>query len=188
MSEQGEIDGIRSALAAVKARLDRIEAVEAIGKLVAIYARGADLKNDAAIMGRLHHEHAVWEANGFGRFEGRDAILAAVGGIARDKILWCVHYMVAPLIDINPDGRTAKCSWYLWELAKIRGDDGVVRDSWIAGYYDSSLSLADTGWGFEHVRLDVRLISPVGVPWDPAAAGAAPDDFFRSRSVLAIPG
>ena len=162
-----------AAMTALQARVDRIEAVEAIANLVAVYARGADKQNDRAIMGRLHHEHAVWEANGFGRFEGREAILDAVGDIARERILWCVHYMVAPLIEILPGGTTATCSWYLWELAKIRDDDGIVRDSWLAGYYDTTLSLGAAGWGFDHVRLDVRLAAATDVAWQPSGGAAA---------------
>jgi SnoaL-like domain len=113
-----------------------------------------------------------WQTNGFGRFEGKQAIVDAVGAVARKTILWCVHYMVAPLIEIGPSGKEATCSWYLWQLAKVRGDDGMVHDSWIAGYYDTTASLGPEGWAFDHVTLDVRLISPVGVPWEPGGTNA----------------
>ncbi len=157
-----------TAMTALRARLDRIEAKAAIGDLVARYARGADRRNDRAILGPLYHAHAVWESRGFGRFEGRAAILDAVEAIARERILWSVHYMVAPLIELADDCATATCSWYLWELTKLRGDDGVIRDTWLAGYYDSTLSFGASGWGFDYVRLDARLISATDAAWHPA--------------------
>jgi hypothetical protein len=160
------------AMARLQARLERVEATEAIGKLVALYARGADLKNDPVVMGHLLHEHAVWEANGFGRFEGRSAIVAALSRVAQERILWCVHYMVAPLIEISPTGKTATCSWYLWELAKIPDESGNPQDSWIAGYYDSDLSLGPEGWAFDRIALDIRLIGATTLPWQPTGATA----------------
>jgi SnoaL-like domain len=155
------------AMARLQARLERIEAVEAIGNLVARYARGADAKNDPAVFGRLLHQHAVWEATGFGRFEGRSAIVAALSRVARERILWCVHYMVAPLIEISATVKTATCSWYLWELAKMPDEAGNPQDSWIAGYYDTDLSLGADGWAFDRIALDIRLIGATTLPWQP---------------------
>jgi hypothetical protein len=161
------------AMARLHARLERIEAAEAIGNLIARYARGADSKNDPVVFGRLLHEHAVWEANGFGRFEGRSAIVAALSRVAQERILWCVHYMVAPLIEISPTGKTATCSWYLWELAKMPDESGNPQDSWIAGYYDTDLSLGPQGWAFDRIALDIRLIGATALPWQPIGTTAA---------------
>jgi SnoaL-like domain len=174
-------------MARLQARLDRLEAAEAIGNLVARYARGADLKNDPAVFGDLLHEHAVWEANGFGRFQGRSAIVAALSRVAQERILWCVHYMVAPLIKISPTGRTASCSWYLWELAKMPDESGNPQDSWIAGYYDSDLSLGSEGWAFDKITLDIRLIGATTLPWQPTGTTAA-SYFFRNRPSAAVLG
>jgi hypothetical protein len=171
MSEPTTVELLEAApaMTGLRARLDRMEAIAAIGDLVARYARGADRRNDRALLGPLYHEQAVWECEGFGRFAGRAAILDAVEAIARERILWSVHYMVAPLIELAADAATATCSWYLWELTKLRGDDGVTRDTWLAGYYDSTVSRGASGWRFDHVRLDVRLISATDAPWHPAS-------------------
>jgi hypothetical protein len=93
----------------------------------------------------------------------------AVEQIARDRVLWSVHYMVAPLIDLAQDGASAACSWYLWELTKLRGEDGEIRDTWLAGSYESTLSPGASGWGFDYVRLDLRLIAATDAPWHPTA-------------------
>jgi SnoaL-like domain len=148
-------------------RLARIEAIEAIRRAVARYARGADLKNDPVVMGSLFSDQAVWEANGFGRFEGRSEIVAALSRVAQQRILWCVHYMVDPLIELGPTAQTARCTWYLWELAKMPDETGKPQDSWIAGYYDAALSLTPSGWLFDQVKLDIRLIGPTTLPWEP---------------------
>jgi SnoaL-like domain len=161
-----------AALAQLEKRIARIEAVEAIGNLVAMYARGADRKNDPAVFRKLYDEDSVWEANGFGRFKGRDAIVAATSKVAREQILWCIHYMVDPLIEIAPSGKKATCSWYLWELAKMPDDSGALKDNWIAGYYDSALSKGPKGWVFDQIKFDIRMIGPTDVPWVLAGTSA----------------
>ncbi|MEX6725829.1 nuclear transport factor 2 family protein [Parapedomonas caeni] len=154
-----------SELAALAVRLDRLESIEAIRRLVATYAQGADRRNDPAIMRPLFADDAVWEAAGFSRFDGGDAIAEGISAIARDQITWSLHYMVSPHITLAEDGESARCHWYLWELCAMRDEAGVSRDTWLGGWYDSSLRRTAQGWCFSHVRLDLRLVSPNDLPW-----------------------
>ena len=55
-------------------RITRLEDIEAIKGLITTYAQGADRNNDPAILAPLYTEDAVWEAEGFGRHEGIEAI------------------------------------------------------------------------------------------------------------------
>jgi hypothetical protein len=145
-------------------RLQRIEARQFIEDMLARYAMGGDRKNDPAIMGPLFAEDAVWTCEGFGRFEGRDNITAAVSAFAQTHILWSVHYMVSPLIEIDADLRTARCRWYLWELATVT-HEGTPRDSWLCGWYDSQLRRINERWEFTYVELDIRLLAEASPPW-----------------------
>ena len=146
-------------------RLRRVEACEAIRKLIATYAVGADRKNDPAVLGPLFHPDAEWQLDGVAHLVGRDAIAAGLSELAQGFVTWSLHYMVSPLIELGPDATTANCRWYLWELATMKQDDGSAHDTWYGGWYDSELSERGGVWRFDHVRLDPRIASPAAAPW-----------------------
>lgn len=152
------------AAASIEQRLSRMEALAEIGNLVARYARGADRKNDPAILGPLFSDDATWAAEGFPAFEGRAAIAAGLAAIAAEKVLWSIHFMISPLIELSDDGRSAVCQWYLWELCTMQGPDGP-QDQWLGGWYDSLVALKDDGWKFTKVQLDIRLQGDATPPW-----------------------
>ena len=146
-------------------RITRLEDIEAIKGMVVTYARGADRKNDPKILAPLYTEDAVWEAEGFGCHEGIDAISKAMVEVARDTILWSLHYMVSPEVTIAEDGASAECFWYLWELAKMPDVDGKPEDNLIGGWYETTLVKTAAGWRFNHVKLCLKLISPAHREW-----------------------
>ncbi len=149
----------------IELRLRRIEACEAIRKLIATYAVGADRQNDPAILGPLFSADAEWLLDGVAHFVGRDAIAAGLSELGQAFVTWSLHYMVSPLIELGPDATTATCRWYLWELATMRQGDGSLADTWYGGWYDSTLRLHDGQWLLDRVRLDPRIASPADAPW-----------------------
>lgn len=146
-------------------RLARLEARAEISDLVARYAQGADRKNDPAMMGPLFADQATWSAEGFGTLVGRDAIAAGLAAVAAERVLWSIHYMVSPLVELAEDGLAARCHWYLWELCTMAGEGSAATDSWFGGWYDSELAKTDRGWRFTRVTLDVRLQGEANPPW-----------------------
>ncbi|MGE4410008.1 MAG: nuclear transport factor 2 family protein [Sphingobium sp.] len=153
-------------------RLTAIEARAAITDLVARYALGADRLNDPAILGPLFATDATWSAEGFGALEGRETIAAGLAAIAREKVLWSIHFMVAPVITLSDDGRTGTCQWYLWELCTMQTDDGP-KDQWLGGWYDGTVSLTEEGWRLQTVFLDIRVQGDI-----------APPLFFKKRAQI----
>lgn len=151
-------------LASLAAQLRHLQSLEAIRGLIGRYAIGADRKNDPAIMAPLFAPDAVWECEGFGRFEGRDTIARALSETAQKQILWTLHYMVSPTIEV--DGDRADGSWYLWELATVAGEAGAPRSVWCGGTYDATFVCLEERWYFHHVRLNIRLSTPFDRPWD----------------------
>lgn len=146
-------------------RLRRVEASEAIRKLIATYAVGADRKNDPAILAPLFSHAAEWQLDGVAHLVGRDVIAEGLSQIAQTYVTWSIHYMVSPLIDLADDALSATCRWYLWELATMKQDDGTEADTWYGGWYDSRLSEYDGVWLFDHVRLEPQIDSPNANPW-----------------------
>lgn len=156
-------------MAALEAETRRLADIEAIRGLIAQYAIAADRKNDPAIMRRLFAEDGVWESDGFGRFVGRETICAALSDVARQQILWTLHYMISPSIHVRDD--TADVSWYLWELATIAAEGGE-KSIWCGGTYDAICRRDAGGWLFHELRLNVRLATPFDHPWGLNPRGA----------------
>lgn len=150
------------AIAALAERLERVEARAEITDLVAQYALGADRKNDPEILGPLFSTDATWAAEGFAALVGRAAIAEGLARLARERVLWSIHYMIAPLIRFN-SARSATCQWYLWEVCTMQEEQGP-QDQWLGGWYDSEVERTAEGWKFTKVVLDVRLQSELQPP------------------------
>ena len=120
-------------------RITRLEDVEEIRRLTIRYANAADRRNDPRVMRELFSEDAVWESKGFGVFRGRAQILAGLREIAATRVSHTLHYMIAPLVDVASDRRSARASWRLWELAHLKKRNRFQVQS---GY----------GWGRLHLQ------------------------------------
>ncbi|MCC6829178.1 MAG: nuclear transport factor 2 family protein [Novosphingobium sp.] len=151
------------AAAILEARLAAVEARLAIGDLVARYALGADRRNDPAIMGPLFAVDGTWSCEGFAALEGRAAIAEGLAAIAAERVLWSIHFMIAPLVDLAGDGKRGTCQWYLWELCTMQTDAGP-QDQWLGGWYDGTVEFTEDGWKFKTVILDVRAQGEIAPP------------------------
>jgi hypothetical protein len=150
--------------AELERRIARLEAIEAIRELKARYADVCDTGYDPVRMRPFFTEDAVWDGGRrFGRYEGVDAVCGFFAGIS-SEITWALHYMVAPIIDVAPDGDTATGSWYLLEPCTIATADGP-RAMVITGRYADRYRLEPDGWKFVEVKLDCQTISPLDEGW-----------------------
>lgn len=149
------------------ARLQRLEDVEAIKRLITRYAQGADRGNDTDIMLPLFTDDGVWDGGErFGVHKGKSAIrefLSQTGSF----IGWTLHYMVAPEVVVAPGGRTATAFWYLWETANMPNQaSGQDEAFWIGGTYDAELvKPADENWRFSRLALNLKLLSAYNHGW-----------------------
>jgi hypothetical protein len=140
-------------------RIARLEDIEEIRRLTIRYAHGADRRNDPRVMRELFSEDAVWESDGFGVFRGRARILAGLRDIARTRVSHTLHYMVAPLVDVGSDRRSARASWRLWELAHVKDDtNSKFHPVMAGGDYTCRLVRIDSKWRLQHVRLNISTV------------------------------
>jgi len=147
-------------------RIALLEDREQIRDLIECYAEAADRRNDPELMCELFAESAVWEAPGFGRFEGRSAILNGLSEIAATRLLWTMHYMISPRIKISEDRTVAQVSWRVWELATVAGTNTPQPEAvWGGGSYQVDLARIGDRWRFVYVRLDLELISRYREGW-----------------------
>ena len=91
--EQQHSAGAR--LAQLEQRVRVLEDVNAIRHLKARYAAYCDDQYNPEGLAALFTEDAVWESQGLGRFEGRDAIRAFFRG-ASQLFTFAIHYKQHP--------------------------------------------------------------------------------------------
>lgn len=144
----------------IEKQVARLTALEEIRTNIAIYARAGDNKNDPTVMGPLMTEDAVWEAKGFGRHEGRDVIAHELSKIAQERIVWSLHFPVAPIIELNDAVDKAHGFWWLWELLTMRNDEGVEEQNWIGANYECDFVKKPDGWKIQHLILEIKIMVP----------------------------
>ncbi len=141
----------------------RLQAAEEIRKLKAHYAGVCDTGYLPEGMRPLFTDDAVWDGGRFGRYEGVDAICDFFGAVSAD-IVWALHYMIAPSIEVADDAETATGSWYLWQPCTLSTPDGP-KAVWLTGRYADRYRRGPAGWQFSEVLLDVQCVTPYEDGW-----------------------
>ena len=145
-------------------RIARLEAVERIRDLKARYADVCDTGYDPDRMDPLFTRDAVWDGGDrFGRYEGIDAIRCFFAEVS-SQIVWALHYMVAPVIEVADDLETATGSWYLWQPCTVVAEAGP-QAVWLTGRYADRYRCEDGVWRFSEVRLECQTVSPLEEGW-----------------------
>ena len=84
-----------------------LTAIEEIRRLKHVYAAACDRGYDPDGMTPLFTDDAVWDGGvRFGRHEGLEAIRRFFAGVS-SEIVWALHYMLNPVIDVAEDHETA---------------------------------------------------------------------------------
>ena len=147
-------------------RIQRLEDIKAIERLLILYAQGSDHKNDPDVMVPLFTEDGVFDVGtGYGTFVGHKAIREFLEG-APNIINWSLHYMISPLIEVAEDGQTADVFCYLWEIANMPNAKGELEPVLIGGtYHNDAVRLPNGEWRFKVVRLRMEIMSPYYEGW-----------------------
>ncbi|MEX1143168.1 MAG: nuclear transport factor 2 family protein [Thermoleophilaceae bacterium] len=150
-------------LAALEARLARLESIEEIKALKVRYAHACDAPYDAEAIAALFTEDGVWDGGKFGRYDGREEI--------RDHFLtsptrfaWQATCVMCSRIEPSADGETADGQWYLWEpcTLKVGGADVAA---WQFGRYDDRYRRVDGEWLFSEVAFTMEMLAPFQTGW-----------------------
>ena len=140
-------------------RVRALEDVEAIKRLKHRYADACDRGYDADVLAALFAEDAVWDGGLFGRYEGQEAIRAFFRGVSSD-IVFSMHYMMNPIIDINGDRATG--TWYLFQTCTFAEGNTPI---WGAARYDEAYVREADGWKFQHLCLISSFWTPYAEGW-----------------------
>ena len=149
----------------IEERIARLEDIESIRQLKHQYAGFCDNGYDADGMASLFTEDAVWESNKFGTYKGREAIHGFIKDVGK-QILFALHYMDNALIEVAPDGQSARGSWILFEPATMTREDSDEKDSvLITATYDDEFVKIRGEWRLKHVKADFKTVANLQEGW-----------------------
>jgi hypothetical protein len=72
--------------------------------------------------------------------------------------------MFQPVIDVAPDGRTAKGRWNTW-LAEAMPVGGIPRQQWVHGYYENEYVKENGKWLFTKLNWNVTVFTSFEAGW-----------------------
>ena len=137
-----EEHSVSARLAQLEQRMQALEDVNAIRNLKARYAAYCDDNYNPDGIAALFTENAVWESQGLGRFEGREAIREFFRG-ASQLFTFAIHYSLNGQIDVTGD--TAQAQWYLFMPCTLGADN---RAMWRAVIDKETYVRIDGEWKF----------------------------------------
>lgn len=151
----------------LETRIQRLEDVQAIQDLKMAYAKLCDEGYDADGIVALFaaDEDVEWVSDVFGTHEGRDGIHKWFDDVDAE-IRWALHFMINPVIEVGDDGRTARGSFYLLELATMSSPDGGEPDPVImTGKYSDDFVKEDGRWRFKRIEINFEQVSNLDQGW-----------------------
>jgi len=173
-------------LAPLLARLDRLEAENAIRRVMADYMRlcdrlDADTPMDA--LGALFCRDALWEGRGsryasaFGRHEGRAAIVAMLGRYRGPPphFAFNAHYLASETIVVEGDRAVGR--WMMLQASTYAAGTSDLRSAEL----EIDFALEDGRWRIAHFRTTNLFSRPVDRWDDPAPVPVPPSQDSRGR-------
>ena len=146
-------------LAELEGRVRDLEAAGEIRNLKATYAAACDDNYNPDAIAALFVEDAVWESDGLGNFEGREAIREFFRGVS-SYFTFALHYGLNPKIEVA--GETARARWYLFMPCTV-SDGG--RALWRAGIDDEEYVRVDGRWMFKRKKSTTIFNTPFEEGW-----------------------
>jgi hypothetical protein len=137
-------------LAELEHRLKRMEDIEAVKRLKALYYDVCDDNHNPDRIGELYAEHGSWQGAGFsatGRAEIRELFASFQGVVSETQ-----HAGVNPVIDV--DGDRATGVWYT--LAVFNFHESGQRQL-MAARYDDTYVRVNGEWKLEHLHSQLRV-------------------------------
>ena len=147
-------------------RIGRLESQTEICNLMARYLLVADRGYDPDGICAMFVEDSVWEADGFGRFEGRQAIWDFFNGLS-GMLVFAAHFVTNPIITFSDDD-TATGEWRLFQTATVNDNDALQSNLLVAAY-ENEFVRVDGIWLFKSVKVHVNFFEPIQKGWAESA-------------------
>ena len=136
----------------LEARITRLEDIEAIKQLKALYCDICDDMHNPNRVTSLFADDGIWESADFGTAKGHDEIRNLFQKF-QDMFSFSQHNIMNPRIEI--DGLRATGIWYImgpW----TNTEDG--KKIWMTARYDDDYIKVNGQWKYQHLRAAVRMV------------------------------
>ncbi len=143
-------------------RIRRLEALEDIRHLKALYCLHCDRDYDPDALADLFTEDAVWDAGPLrGVHRGRDAIRQFFFGAAA-KIPYAAHLVTNSMIEVSGDRATG--IWRMLMPCEMTADAGSFAALQVALYDETYLRMSQ-GWRIESLKVRLQRLVVPGTHW-----------------------
>ncbi|WP_397473801.1 nuclear transport factor 2 family protein [Pusillimonas sp.] len=142
------------------ARLETLEAQDAVRRLQAEYMQACDDKRGRAVAD-LFWADGIWEGTGgsrAGKVRGMEAI-AAMFESSPSVLTFTVHYLTNESITVEGDRATGR--WKLFEPCTYQN----IQALWMGGRYENIFERRNGVWKILHLKLDVEFRTPYERGW-----------------------
>jgi ketosteroid isomerase-like protein len=150
----------------LEVRIQRLEDIEAIKKLKALYCKLCDDNYDADGLAACFTEDAVWDGGTtFGVANGREAIRRHFQGASK-RVTIARHQVMNPIIEIGSgdDGNHATGHWLLFQPCTNAGPERTDA-MWLAATYADTYRRTDEGWLISGTTIDVAFFTTFDKGW-----------------------
>jgi len=140
-------------IAELEKRLTRMEDIEAIKQLKALYCDICDDLHNPDRIASVFAEDAIWESGDFGKAQGHAAIRALFADFKK-MFSFSQHNLMNPRITV--DGDRATGIWYMmgpWTYAESG------EEKWFALRYDDDYVKINGEWKYQHLRVVLRMVA-----------------------------
>ncbi len=131
----------------LEARIARLEDIEAIKQLKALYCEICDDGHDPKRIVTIFAEDGIWEGRGIGHAKGHAEIGALFEGFG-ERIAFSQHMVMNPRIEV--DGDTATGTWYFFGPFTFREGNQA---KWQSTRYHEDYVKEGGQWKIRHLRV-----------------------------------
>ena len=136
----------------LEARIQRLEDLEAIKQLKALYCEICDDGHDAERIVTIFTQDAVWEGKGIGKATGHEEIGRLFKGFGQ-AMSFTQHMTMNPRISV--EGDEAQGTWYFFGPFTFRASDSqAAQAKWQAARYRETYQRVNGEWKIAHLRIE----------------------------------
>lgn len=136
-------------------RLTRMEDIEAIKQLKALYCDICDDLHNPDRVTSVFVEDGIWESPDFGKATGHAEIRQLFQNF-RDTFSFSQHNIMNPRIQVDVNGDRATGIWYImgpWTYAE------TGEKKWFALRYEDEYVKVNGEWKYQHLRVYLRMVA-----------------------------
>jgi hypothetical protein len=171
------VAALRTRLATVQTRADRVDDVDKIENLQGSYGYYTDkMLWDEVI--DLFADDGTLEIGPSGVYAGKDSIrryLYSLSGGKQGPLegMLFEHFQLQPIVSVAPDGRSAKARWRLFLMTGVSGSGSG--GSWGEGTYENEYVKQDGLWKISKLHWYATFVAPYEGGWLETSAKAVAD-------------